>query len=112
MLRNAKIPARYVEGYRIRSDQWRLGKAQVTDYEAHAWVEVYLEHIGWVPVDVTGVSTGKTAYERTEKAEKQQNACLLYTSMSKQVTSFQNITLTRQSMIIVYLTAKALQIHL
>lgn len=74
MLRNAKIPARYVEGYRIRSDQWRLGKAQVTDYEAHAWVEVYLEHIGWVPVDVTGVSTGKTAYERTEKAEKQQNA--------------------------------------
>ena len=32
LFREAGIPARYVEGYKIRADQWRLGKAQVTDY--------------------------------------------------------------------------------
>lgn len=74
MLRSAKIPARYVEGYKIREDQWRIGKAQVTDYEAHAWVEIYLDHIGWIPVEVTGRNTGKTAYENVEKQEKQNNA--------------------------------------
>lgn len=74
MLRNAGIPARYVEGYKIRSDQWRLGKAQVTDYEAHAWAEVYVEHIGWLPVEVTGMNTGKTAYEQVQKLDKQSNA--------------------------------------
>ena len=73
MLRNAGIPARYVEGYKIRQDQWKIGRAQVTDYEAHAWVEIYLDHIGWVPVDVTGRNTGKTAYENVEKEEKQNN---------------------------------------
>lgn len=74
MLRNVGIPARYVEGYKIRSDQWKIGRAQVTDYEAHAWVEIYLNDVGWIPVDVTGRNTGKTAYENTEKEEKQNNA--------------------------------------
>lgn len=59
LFREAGIPARYVEGYKIRADQWRLGKAQVTDYEAHAWAEIYIEHIGWIPVEVTGRDTGK-----------------------------------------------------
>lgn len=74
LLRNVKIPARYVEGYKVRSDQWDLGCAQVTDYEAHAWVEIYLDHIGWIPIDVTGRNTGKTTYETVEKEEKQRNA--------------------------------------
>ena len=52
LFREAGIPARYVEGYKIRADQWRLGKAQVTDYEAHAWTEIYIEHIGWIPVEI------------------------------------------------------------
>ena len=72
--RNVKIPARYVEGYKIRSDQWKLGQAQVTDYEAHAWVEIYLDHIGWVPIDVTGRNTGEKTYVKVEKEEKQKNA--------------------------------------
>lgn len=74
LFREAGIPARYVEGYKIRSDQWKLGKAQVTDYEAHAWTEIYIEYIGWVPVDVTGRNTGEKAYKQAEKEEKQRNA--------------------------------------
>ena len=63
LFREAGIPARYVEGYKIRADQWRLGKAQVTDYEAHAWTEIYIEHIGWIPVEVTGRDTGESVYK-------------------------------------------------
>ena len=46
----------------------------MTDYEAHAWAEVYVEHIGWLPVEVTGMNTGKTAYEQVQKLDKQSNA--------------------------------------
>lgn len=74
LFRKAGIPARYVEGYKIRADQWELGKAQVTDYEAHAWAEIYIEHIGWIPVEVTGRDTGETAYKHAEQEEKQRNA--------------------------------------
>ena len=73
LFREAGIPARYVEGYKIRADQWRLGKAQVTDYEAHAWTEIYIEHIGWIPVEVTGRDTVESVYKHVEHEEKQRN---------------------------------------
>mgnify|MGYP002097886693 FL=1 len=75
------IPARYVEGYAIDYDQILSGelvdgadyadyydgyseigetayvKVNVTDADAHAWVEVYDPVIGWYPVDVTPSSS-------------------------------------------------------
>lgn len=75
------IPARYVEGYAIDYDQILSGelvdgadyadyydgyseigetayvKVDVTDADAHAWVEVYDPVIGWYPVDVTPSSS-------------------------------------------------------
>ena len=71
------IPARYVEGYAIDYDQILDGelvkdesysdyyegdselgetacvKVNVTDADAHAWVEIYDSVLGWYPVDVT-----------------------------------------------------------
>lgn len=73
LLRTGGIPARYVEGYRVDETQWKTGKAAVTDYDAHAWAEVYLENIGWIPVDVTGQYTGKAAYQSVTQKEKTQN---------------------------------------
>ncbi|MCD8019151.1 MAG: hypothetical protein LUF92_06070 [Clostridiales bacterium] len=50
------IPARYVEGYLVTPDALRdaadSGEVEVTEQEAHAWVEVYLEEVGWIPVEV------------------------------------------------------------
>lgn len=52
LYRAVGIPARYVIGY--------LGKTTagvavpVTSDKAHAWVEVYLDGIGWIQVDTTG----------------------------------------------------------
>ncbi|MBR4341162.1 MAG: transglutaminase domain-containing protein [Lachnospiraceae bacterium] len=78
ILRHMGIPARYVEGYCIPSsllteegvkldvggDEWyskdnaynqekKVVSVEVSDYYAHAWVEVYLEGKGFVPYEVT-----------------------------------------------------------
>lgn len=62
ILREMGVPARYASGYVIpRADFKEDGKefsAEVLDNQAHAWAEVYLNGIGWVPVEVTaGYST-------------------------------------------------------
>lgn len=57
--RDQNIPARYVEGYLVQSDDWQessqedRGGYQATALSAHAWVEIYREGVGWVPVEVT-----------------------------------------------------------
>ena len=50
------IPARYAEGYYVSTDmenQAGDGAVSVTGKNAHAWVEVYFDGMGWMPVDVT-----------------------------------------------------------
>ena len=43
------IPARYIEGYLAEGK----GDLDITARNAHAWVEVYKDGVGWLPVDVT-----------------------------------------------------------
>ncbi len=57
MLREAGIPARYVEGY-IASDFYRMSgssvySSYVLDKNAHAWVEVWFDGIGWMQYEAT-----------------------------------------------------------
>lgn len=54
--RSFDIPARYAEGYFMsaRSIEEADGApVQLTSSDAHAWAEVYMDGMGWVPVDVT-----------------------------------------------------------
>ncbi|MCH1981951.1 transglutaminase family protein [Ruminococcus sp. OA3] len=57
MYRYFGIPARYVEGYLITpelvKDAESYDEISVTGKEAHAWVEIYQDGIGWVPMEVT-----------------------------------------------------------
>lgn len=57
MLRYLGVPARYVEGYYISSEDAlhvKAGKAQkVQKKNAHAWAEYYLDGVGWIPFEVT-----------------------------------------------------------
>ncbi|WP_443770241.1 transglutaminase-like domain-containing protein, partial [Anaerostipes sp.] len=53
MLRMAGVPARYVEGYKISENEFQGTRADVTDYNVHAWAEIYLENTGWIPIDTT-----------------------------------------------------------
>lgn len=57
LLRSLGVPARYVSGYVVRGKEFALEDegfvAHVPDENGHAWVEVYLDNLGWIPVDVT-----------------------------------------------------------
>lgn len=53
MLRALGIPARLVGGYSSGSYNIVTGYYEVRASDAHAWVEVYFPHYGWVPFDPT-----------------------------------------------------------
>lgn len=57
MYRYLGIPARYVEGYLITpqmaKDVAAYQPIEVTGENAHAWVEIYQDGVGWIPMEVT-----------------------------------------------------------
>lgn len=71
LLREMGIPARYVSGYVIWKDDFAAEDggftASVLDSRAHAWAEIYLEGVGWVPVEMTPGSYSGMAELRLEK---------------------------------------------
>ena len=46
------IPARITEGFLVQGEKDHY--VDVMGQDAHAWVEVYLDGLGWIPVEVTG----------------------------------------------------------
>lgn len=88
LFRSLGIPARYVEGYVISSDEISSGTSEeyrkierlgldgklqkfsqryitvdVPDDCAHAWVEIYLDYYGWYPVEVTSGYPFNTTFQ-------------------------------------------------
>ena len=64
LYRTLGIPARVCEGYLVNNTQ--PGNAiRVTGSDAHAWVEVYVDGLGWVPVEVTA-SAAEGDYQPAE----------------------------------------------
>ncbi len=57
ILQALDIPARYVFGYRFFVANEGV-RQTVTDEMAHAWTEVYVPSVGWVPVESTAGSEG------------------------------------------------------
>lgn len=59
MFREAGVPSRYMEGYYLSpKDVSAYTNAsdvslELSDSNAHAWVEIYEDRVGWVPVEVT-----------------------------------------------------------
>lgn len=51
--RAAGFPARYVEGYYSFNADSKNETVTLTSQNAHAWVDVYMDGIGWLPIDVT-----------------------------------------------------------
>ncbi|MGI8665844.1 MAG: transglutaminaseTgpA domain-containing protein, partial [Jatrophihabitans sp.] len=59
LMRTAKLPARVVIGYTHRAPDSN-GNFSVTTSDAHAWVEVYFDSIGWITFDPTPLSGSDT----------------------------------------------------
>ena len=82
MLRYYGVPARYVEGYVITEkmieDNSSGGKdaaskpasLTVTEENAHAWCEYYLDGVGWIPFDVAPKYRGEIKFTKTDDALK------------------------------------------
>ncbi len=84
MLRSVGIPARYVKGFVIREkekedadnivlqnnnkkqEESKNNKRTVTGYNAHAWIEAYLEGYGWLPFEPT---SGFNFVQETKKID-------------------------------------------
>ena len=64
--RTLGIPARVTGGFLVDAQAGRY--VQVTGENAHAWVEVYRDGLGWLPVEVTGFA-GETAPESSQEQE-------------------------------------------
>jgi hypothetical protein len=73
MVRAAGVPARVALGYtpgQVQADRSRL----ITTDDAHAWVEVYFDGLGWVPFDPTPISEERSvALPWAPRAEDQAN---------------------------------------
>lgn len=83
ILRELGIPARYAAGYIVKSRAFESNEdgtysAVVLDRNAHAWTEIYLENIGWVPIEMTAgysqanaaLPTDKEIAEEREESER------------------------------------------
>lgn len=60
------IPARYVEGFSVSASD---GNTLVLGTAAHAWCEVYIDGIGWIPIDATAAARS----DEIVQAENQQD---------------------------------------
>ena len=69
LLRAANIPARYVTGYYFKTadGQW----ADVTEDDAHAWVEYYLDGYGWQVLDPTPAAQDEISAPEPDETPEQ-----------------------------------------
>lgn len=75
LLRKMGIPARYASGYIVKQEAFEKQSdgtylCEVKDRNAHAWVEIYLDNIGWVPVEMTPGYSGSSATLPTDKDQE------------------------------------------
>lgn len=83
LYRTLGIPARYTTGYMAET---KAGKwVTVTNMDAHAWVEVYVDGFGWKMVEVTGSPDDvpiQTVELSFDNVDKQYDGSPLYPSYS------------------------------
>lgn len=54
LMRALDVPARYVEGYTVKTSNFKKdGNAEIPDRQAHAWVEIWVDGVGWMPIEAT-----------------------------------------------------------
>lgn len=72
LFRMCDFPTRYVEGYAVPSNLFKhvkdedMYRAKVSDKYAHAWIEVYINHYGWMPIEVTPATENTTTLPQEE----------------------------------------------
>lgn len=93
MYRALGIPARYTVGFAggAQADKW----VNVMGRDAHAWVEVYLDGIGWIAVDPTGGGGGGGEGEGGE-GEGGESSNKLHIKMNSRIKQYDGTPLTAE----------------
>lgn len=95
LARMAGIPARYATGYIIVEDDIAAGKwhsdnsvtVDVKDNRSHAWAEVYIDGLGWIPYEFTaGYSSKEINTDPTKPAEPTSDAAEVTTTQENTET--------------------------
>ena len=92
LFRALGFPARYTVGVLAFTEAGRW--AEVPSDQAHAWVEVYLDGIGWIQVEVTGggVSEGGSGSGKPEQYLNVRPSITRYSYDGKLHTALQQVT--------------------
>lgn len=95
MYRLYGIPARYVSGYAVPPSAFQqtaegTWRAEATDEQAHAWVEIFLEDYGWTPVEVTPSDSGAISAVYPGFAPEQMDALLAERGWNMEIPSLAN----------------------
>lgn len=69
MLRLSNIPSRYIEGYLVQNSL-ENGVYEVRQENAHAWVEAFIEPVGWMTFEATPAYPIETRLEGYRPAEQ------------------------------------------
>ena len=80
MCRYRGIPARYCEGYIIKPEDFPSGadygeivETEISDTRAHAWIEIYIDGMGWYPCEMTP-GYGNTIIEESSAETSSQSS--------------------------------------
>lgn len=72
MLRLEGIPSRYVEGY-LANEPVEKGKYEIKHSDAHAWVEAFIEPVGWMVFEPTSAYDIENRMENYQKSTGEVN---------------------------------------
>lgn len=92
MFRYLGIPARYVEGYivtaadteKITPNEDGYIDVDVKDYSAHAWAEIYVSGLGFVPIEVTPGYSSSRSWSGGGETERTQTVTEKITTTQEQ----------------------------
>lgn len=95
LFRELGIPARYVTGYVVERDEFEREQnkqyvAGVKDSASHAWVEVYLENIGWFPIEM--ISGFDDQLDSMHLVQNQYGDYAIWYENQYKITSVQRLT--------------------
>ena len=54
MLRRNGIASRFVLGYQANDSKNKKGQLIIRDRNEHAWIEIFDEYLGWIPIEAIG----------------------------------------------------------
>lgn len=74
MLRSMGIPTRFVKGFVLKESDFVDGKAEVKNNRSHAWIEIYIDDVGWIPYEMTpsDTNTVESVGDRLDQSQTQE----------------------------------------